>query len=52
MQLVHICENSTLEGYWCVICQKFLQKDEDGIIIHEDVEHPLLMDFCDDHHPQ
>jgi len=27
------------EGYYCVICGKFLP-EEDGVIVHDDVPHP------------
>lgn len=40
------------DGYWCVICGKFLGADEDGVIIHDDVPHPEAMTFDDEELPQ
>jgi hypothetical protein len=39
------------EGYYCVICGKFLP-EEDGVIVHDDVPHPVDMDFGDEEKPQ
>ena len=38
-------------GYWCVVCMKFLEK-VDGVIVHDNVDHPDLMDFSDEDNPQ
>mgnify|MGYP001101808747 CR=1 FL=1 len=32
------------DGYWCVVCGRFLPA-EDGVIVHDDVEHPIGMIF-------
>jgi hypothetical protein len=39
------------EGYYCVICGKFLP-EEDGVIVHDDVPHPADMDFGDEEKQQ
>lgn len=39
------------EGYYCVVCGRFLPADEDGVIVHDDVPHPD-MDFGDEEKPQ
>lgn len=39
------------EGYWCVVCQKFLPAQE-GVIVHDNVFHPEMMNFSDDNFPQ
>ena len=55
--LIQICEAAmtiTLtreEGYYCVVCGKFLP-EEDGVIVHDDVPHPVDMDFGDEEKPQ
>ena len=36
------------EGYWCVVCQRFLEADEFGVIVHDDVPHPDNMKFDED----
>ena len=41
-----------LTGYYCVICGKFLPADEHGVIVHDDVPHPVDMDFGDEEKPQ
>ena len=40
------------DGYWCVVCGKFLVADEVGAIIHDDVPHPETMAFDDEESPQ
>jgi len=40
------------DGYWCVICGKFLQATEDGVIVHDDLPHPITMSFNDEENPQ
>ncbi len=40
------------DGYYCVICGKFLPADEHGVIVHDDVPHPVDMDFGDEEKPQ
>lgn len=39
------------EGYWCVVCGKFLPSN-DGVIVHDDVQHPDTMNFDDEENPQ
>jgi len=39
-------------GYWSVICQRFIEADEDGIIVHDDITHPNNMTFDDEEKPQ
>lgn len=39
------------EGYWCVVCGRFLPSD-DGVIVHDDVPHPADMIFDDEESPQ
>lgn len=40
------------EGYYCVVCGRFLPAEDDGIIIHDNIPHPLLMTFDEDEYPQ
>jgi hypothetical protein len=40
------------EGYYCVICGRFLLADEHGVILHDDIEHPPEMNFDDEEKPQ
>lgn len=39
------------DGYYCVICGRFLPAI-DGVIVHDDIEHPQEMDFGDEENPQ
>jgi len=39
-------------GYYCVMCGRFLPSDEHGVIVHDDVPHPIDMDFGDEEKPQ
>jgi hypothetical protein len=39
------------DGYYCVVCGRFLP-EEDGVIVHDDVPHPVDMDFGDEEKPQ
>jgi hypothetical protein len=27
------------DGYWCVVCQRFIEADEYGIIVHDEIDH-------------
>ena len=38
-------------GYWCVICQRFIEADEDGLIGHDDTPHGD-MTFDEEDRPQ
>jgi len=44
--------NEDQNGYWCVICARFLPADDDGVIVHDDIEHPPEMDFGEEDKPQ
>jgi len=39
------------DGYYCVICSRFLPSDEHGVIVHDDVPHSD-MDFAEEEKPQ
>ena len=39
------------DGYYCVVCGRYLETDEDGVIVHDDIVHPD-MDFADEENPQ
>ena len=45
-------KGDNMTGYYCVVCGKFLPADEHGVIVHEDVPHPVDMDFGDEEKPQ
>ena len=36
--------NGKENGYWCVICMRFLPSI-DGVVIHDDIIHPDDMNF-------
>jgi len=36
------------DGYWCVVCQKFIEADDDGILIHDDIDHPYFMFYYEE----
>lgn len=40
------------DGYYCVICQRYLAADEYGVIVHDDIQHPENMTFDEDERPQ
>jgi hypothetical protein len=40
------------EGYYCVICGRFLPANEYDVIIHDDIEHPPEITFDDEENPQ
>lgn len=40
------------EGYYCVVCGKYLEADEYGVIVHDDVPHPETMTFDEEDNPQ
>jgi len=40
-----------MNGYWCVICMRFLP-NIDGVVIHDDVLHPDDMTFNEDRNEQ
>ena len=39
------------DGYWCVICQRFIEADEDGLIVHDDIPHGDIT-FDEEDRPQ
>lgn len=39
-------------GYWCIFCMRFLEADEYGVIVHDDVLHIDNMDFSEEDKPQ
>lgn len=39
-------------GYYCVVCGKFIEADEFGIIVHDAIHHPENMTFDEDDNPQ
>jgi hypothetical protein len=39
------------EGYWCVFCQRFIEADEYGVIVHDDIDHDYA-DFNEESKPQ
>ena len=41
-----------IDGYWCVVCGRFLPADECGVIVHDNVQRPENMTFDDEEHPQ
>jgi hypothetical protein len=40
-----------INGYHCVICGRFLP-EKDGVIVHDDVLHPVDINFDDEEKPQ
>lgn len=40
------------DGYYCVVCGKYLEADEYGVIVHDDVPHPSNTDFAEEDNPQ
>jgi hypothetical protein len=40
------------EGYWCVVCGRYLYADEHGVILHDETEHPADMTFDDEDYLQ
>jgi hypothetical protein len=39
-------------SYYCVICNKLLEEDDDGIIVHDPIPHPIDMTFDEEDNPQ
>jgi hypothetical protein len=35
------------DGYWCVVCGHYIP-EEDGYIVHDDIEHPIDFVFYDE----
>lgn len=40
------------DGYYCVVCGKFLPEDDLGVIVHDNVPHPEDMNFNEEENPQ
>ena len=40
------------DGYHCLYCGRYLEVDKDGLIIHDDVEHPADAKYDEDKYPQ
>ena len=40
------------EGYYCIVCGRFLLANEFGVIVHDDISHPPKMAFDDEENPQ
>ena len=36
------------DGYYCVVCGKFIEADKRGVIVHDDVPHSNSMTFDED----
>ena len=45
-------EEQMNDGYYCVVCGKYLPADEYGVIVHDDIKHPTDMTFDDEEKPQ
>lgn len=52
--LVHLVPAASVEmnGYWCVVCMRYVPVEEDGVMLHDDIPHPPLMTFDEDRFPQ
>lgn len=40
------------DGYWCVVCGRYLPADDDGLIVHDNVPHSDEMTFDDEENMQ
>jgi hypothetical protein len=40
------------DGYYCVICGRYLEADDESVIVHDPIPHPDSMTFNDDEKPQ
>ena len=38
--------------YYCVVCGRAIEADECDVFVHDDVPHPLDMDFSEEDKPQ
>lgn len=41
-----------MDGYWCVVCQRFIEADEFGVVVHDDISHPITTMFDEEDNPQ
>lgn len=48
----HLSVGLGTDGYWCVVCEKYLPASEEGVIVHDDVPHPEGMTFNEEGRPQ
>lgn len=39
------------DGYYCVVCGRYIEV-VDGVIVHDDIPHPMSMDFDEEDNPQ
>ncbi len=51
LQASELSAGLCLDGYWCVVCGRFLPANEDGVIVHDNVPHPD-MTFDEEERPQ
>ncbi len=35
------------DGYYCVVCGRYIEADQHGVIVHDDIPHPD-MDFAEE----
>ena len=40
------------DGYYCVVCGRYIEANDNGVIVHDDIPHPPEMDFADEEKPQ
>jgi hypothetical protein len=40
------------DGYYCVVCGRYIEANEGGVIVHDDIPHPPEMDFAEQEKPQ
>ena len=40
------------DGYYCVVCGRFIEADDRGVIVHDDLPHPPDMTFDETENPQ
>lgn len=44
--------NNLVDGYWCIFCERFIEADEYGVILHDDKPHPESLTYDEDAKPQ
>ena len=40
------------EGYACVVCGRLIEPDDTGVMVHDEIPHPINMLFNDEEQPQ
>lgn len=40
------------EGYACVVCCRLIEPDDTGVMVHDEIPHPINMIFNDEEQPQ